>query len=922
VVLPIPLDAAPPPAGLTILGVLISDATGQQVGLGAEFVSAFLTQTGLPVARRFMYRTEDRKIAGPVPLLWRIKGDFWGADFATTATIPETFAPGLYQLTALLQLDGSLDFKGEPIEGQFTTAPTGCCEASLGNFTVGAAAPTRLAATILADVLDQGSRGGVRAAQDEGAFDISSRVATRHDPVVARLDGFGRPWTYRLEPYLPMLGAVDREPPAVPPILFDFSSSELTVTVARPDGRTDRLGPAPLSHHGFRVPSVPTDCFREGGISTGGHLSGLIQLQSAPGIFSYEFPMDGDYIVNLSGRVADYGGRMYEISGDYKVTVANSLKISPTLLPGTPFEVSDSLAPALLVTPAVPADVTYTITHAAADGSITRQVFTGSANRHGWWDGDGDTLTFSTEGEYRIDIEARHETAEGALWAGRMRFGGVVASPNSPIVLHGRRGGEGGGFHANSLPPPWFLQTDFDPDPEHQGHLFAPFFGGDIQWGVTDRIGDAAISFRTSIQLRNTDHSLVERAKEQFLQFGEPLNDHLSMEQLVSAGQVTLGTFQDAGSGLSGMHPGDIGLWAYVYTSAQRPEVRVREYIEGGEVGSAYWGFNDAFHMQSGNGPEGDLPGEFKFLYAGAVVRDDASGEGLYAIYGSGWVLTPDEDPRHARVFPPFQGAAGGPSGGPLFTVHGREIEMFFLPLAVRPGAMLEVGDVFRMAGPIMPTLPSLVSYTVSAPDGTVRTFQGRANAIGYYYEPGHDFKVDQPGLWTVRLTVTHDGMTSAGPVEEPLPTGSVLSPDGATYTFVVTDSESGRLAIQTDLENVPPSSWYCHRIQQAYFQAAVPASMEIERAHVTVTMPGTVLVDEDVEVDSWGIRWELDAQVLNTLASNFDFNPGIADTVTVTFSVEGTIDGKPAHRAGSIVTHGSRLAGASTNRTASTGAG
>jgi hypothetical protein len=503
-----------------------------------------------------------------------------------------------------------------------------------------------------------------------------------------------------------------------------------------------------------------------------------------------------------------------------------------------------------------------------------------------------------------------------------MRFGGVVASPNSPIVLHGRRGGEGGGFHANSLPPPWFLQTDFDPDPEHQGHLFAPFFGGDIQWGVTDRIGDAAISFRTSIQLRNTDHSLVERAKEQFLQFGEPLSDHLSMEQLVSAGQVTLGTFQDAGSGLSGMHPGDIGLWAYVYTSAQRPEVRVREYIEGGEVGSAYWGFNDAFHMQSGNGPEGDLPGEFKFLYAGAVVRDDASGEGLYAIYGSGWVLTPDEDPRHARVFPPFQGAAGGPSGGPLFTVHGREIEMFFLPLAVRPGAMLEVGDVFRMAGPIMPTLPSLVSYTVSAPDGTVRTFQGRANAIGYYYEPGHDFKVDQPGLWTVRLTVTHDGMTSAGPVEEPLPTGSVLSPDGATYTFVVTDSESGRLAIQTDLENVPPSSWYCHRIQQAYFQAAVPASMEIERAHVTVTMPGTVLVDEDVEVDSWGIRWELDAQVLNTLASNFDFNPGIADTVTVTFSVEGTIDGKPAHRAGSIVTHGSRLAGASTNRTASTGAG
>ena len=233
---------------------------------------------------------------------------------------------------------------------------------------------------------------------------------------------------------------------------------------------------------------------------------------------------------------------------------------------------------------------------------------------------------------------------------------------------------------------------------------------------------------------------------------------------------------------------------------------------------------------------------------------------------------------------------------------------MFFLPLGVRPGMILEVGDVFRMADPIMPTLPSAVSYTVISPDGQEQVFDGRANAIGYYYDPDDDFTVDQPGLWTVRLTITHDGLTSAGLMEEPYPTGGVLAPDEDTFIFVVSDPLTTTLAIRTDLDELTAESWYCHDVQESYFEAELPTSMEVERAHITVTIPGTVLVDEDVDLESTELRWDLDGQALNELVSTFDFELGIADTITVTFYVEGTLDGSPAHAVGRLVTHGTRV--------------
>ena len=271
------------------------------------------------------------------------------------------------------------------------------------------------------------------------------------------------------------------------------------------------LGPAPLTRYAYFHLKGPGCSF--GKLASGSHPSGMPQLQGQGDTFAYQFPLDGDYVITLDGHIADHDGRIYEIGGTYDVTVANVLDIETAMLPGTPFEVGDAIAPTLLVMPGAAADITYGVTHMAADGETTARLFTGRANVNGWWDGDGEFFIFGRDGEYRVDVEARYTDQEGDLWVGRLRFGSAVASPDAPIIAHGRRGSDS----FDVIPPPWFFRLTYVPSGD--GHLWPPFFTGDIQWGVTDRLEfaseDGAISLRNSVQIVDSDdHPLVARAWE------------------------------------------------------------------------------------------------------------------------------------------------------------------------------------------------------------------------------------------------------------------------------------------------------------------------------------------------------------------------------------------------------------------------
>ena len=881
-------DTPPSTAQLLFYSRLLVNSRGRQVGGSRIFTTSLFTPTNLPIESKNLL--EGSQSVGDSQLEWRFDGERWASNFSTTLTIDGDTHVGLYQLKANLS-----GVEGLPrSETQNVLRRSFMQHATIGTLTIGQPAAMHLTSTLLADELSEGSRGGVLAREDQGLFDISHRAGVRHQPVIPRLDNYGKQWNYRLEPYMPLLGVVDRSPPAAPSIELDLSTSELTIKVLRPNGLTDTLGPAPLTSYTIKSPRTP---WHKTVSEDGGNVGEVPQLQNDANRFSYKFASDGDYVVTIEGHISDFTGQIYAITGTYDVTVANILDIEASLLPGTPFEIGDSLPVGLRVMPGFPATIDYTVTHIAADGTTIKRTFTGNANENGWWDGNGEAFIFERDGEYRVDVEARYIDIKDALWVGRLRFGSAVATPDAPMILHGRRGPT----RISEIAAAWGFSEDFEGT--DADHIQFPYFSGDVLWGQENVwLGDSVVIL-TSIQLLDDQHPLIAKAIQQ----ADDSAPGIPLKELIKVGQMPLNMTSRPGIAGNRTQPNDIDFWTYVYASAQRPGVRVREQILGDDIGGAYWRFDDAYHMQSGNGPQGDLPSDYKFLYAAAVIRDAELGHGVYAVYGSGWVLAHDDDPMGVRFMPPFQGAGGGPTGGPLFTVHGREIDIFFVPLGVRPGAVLEIGESFRMAGPIMPTLPSKVEYIVTAPNGTIRSFEGRANSVGYYYNPADDFELEQTGLWTVELSVTHDGMTSAGPLGLPYPTGGPLTPDGSSFNFVVIGPKTQVLSIETDLTKLTPAQWFSH-VQKASFEAALPTGWSGSNARVIVSMPGNVLVDKKVSIIGDTVTWILDGQQLNHLANNFDYEQGFADTLDVTFYAEGNLSGKPIQASGTMVVHGARV--------------
>jgi hypothetical protein len=907
---------------VNFMGQILGDELGYQIGPSGKFLSNdVLTPTGLPIERGSQESAFDifNKNCQTNNLEWRPENGGQVADISCEVQIDTDAPKGTYIIWLSLNTPNEVMEIIRPSDKLFKVAdPLGQVNSiALAAINIDSAESLRFTTTLLADLLQEGTRGGILAREDANRLAIGSRIITHHNPIVPRIDPYGDPWKHQLGPYLPLMGITDRAPPAIPLIGFDFSNSELTITIERPDGKTDLLGPAPLIAYGVKSPTTPDGRQIAGG---GGHIGEIPQLLADTDVFKYEFPIDGDYLVNLAGHIADDKGQLFELSGTYDLMVANSLDIETSLLPGTPFEVGDSLPVGLQVYPNVPADIKFFVTHISADNTVTSKEYIGTANSSGYWDGEGQSFSFVDAGEYLVEVEARYPDTEDRLWGGRMNYGGVVATPDGPIIAHGLRGHD----NIDYIPPLWGFGVDFPAD----GHLQFPYLTGDILWGMEgpENRGDLtgldhfhssgpgdSVNVGLSMQIIDEDHPLVERALKQAR---VDLSEDYYLE-LLNAGQIPLITTPEqddsvdcgkrcgAGPGGSpGINLEELSLLAYTYASAQRPGVRVRELIQGEGASSAYWRFGDAYHMQSGNGPsEGDLPGDFKFMYGGAVIRDIQDKEGIFAIYGSGWVLTEDDDPMGSRFMPPFQGNAGGPNGGPLFTVHGQEIDMFFVPLAVRPGSILEIGDIFRMAGPIMPTLPSRVDYTITAPDGNKRSFEGRGNAVGYFYDPEDDFELDAPGLWTVDLAVTHDGMTSAGPVQEPYPQGGPLTPDGTTFTFVVKDNDTIPLNLSTDLTRLLPTDWY-RGYTQASFEAQLPKGWTGTTGHVNVTIPGVVLADKDIPIENGLIKWNLDAEQMNQLVRSFDSGV-LSDTITVTYHAE---DPSGVNAGGTIVTHGTRV--------------
>jgi hypothetical protein len=736
----------------------------------------------------------------------------------------------------------------------------------------GGVTDVRLPWALLFDHPSEGGRG-ILPDEDRESMALSGRVRYNSPTYIlppTDPEGAG----YPIEPYLLNIMPNDYASTSAPIIPFLFPGGRLTARVTLPDGTVENLGNAPVAQN--RLSTVALDERFQFGEQSPVDAYRLTTLN--PSFTRFPFTQYGDYEIELTGNVEDAWGNRYLGGGRYAVLIAEQLDLTPGILPGTPFEVGDALSPVLTIAPAAPAEVTIRLRVFPLDGGDVREnVLVGQANRFGYFHTAEEILRFDVPGEYIIDYEVRYTDIDGRLWAGSLRGAGVIANSDSQIIAHGRRGSDS---TDHPLSQAWFNTERYATVTGAEDDDLlpnAPYHSGDVAWLNDGR--DGGLFPLMSVQdtggnyqnwLLENDPNLAEQAARDEL----PLTLATSSETVYSPA----------------LAPDEIVNEAYNYFSVVRPGITLRQFVDGGDSDLALnLSMDDTYNQQIGAGADGDQPGDYMFLFGGAVIRNEAAEIMDTAIYGAlATVIDPDLDPAAARVFPPYRGQTGGADGGALVFIRQEPRNMFFVPTAIQPGQTLVQGDTLSIAGQVAPTLPSRVSVSITAPSGVTREFDGFANAIGYFYMPEADFRVNEIGLWQVEITVQHEGLTSAGQVIEPLPTGGILSANGDSFSVYVVAQDAESLPWDRGADFLFPAA------SPFNYSFNVPEGWTDVQAYATLTMPGFIISDEPLQVTGRTFVFRYSPTAFNFDFPNFEFSgeidaPAASDSLHLTLAVAGT---------------------------------
>ncbi len=884
---------------------MVFDAQGRQALASPEQMSHILAPTGFPIERR---RSDDPVQIGQIvfgsfnPISDRRGEATWRVDYE----LPDDLPWGVYQL--VLVRDPHSSRGSSPVSGLdqntlfFDEAYPGVTDTlfATGGATlvrIGSPAPPRVTCVLGLNEFSNGSRGTV-ALEDRDRFGIAGHIKTNSKHFILPLlnERNGQLHVYRLEPFVPLLGATNTNwinPPTVP---LAFPSGSLSVELTRPDASAQFLGTAPFAQPFKQEPSTRTGLHRFSNAPR--QYYGLTTLDSR---FEVSFSQYGLHTVTLTGWVEDVYGTRYEAGGTYEIYVARPLDLEYGVFDNSPFEVGDVFSPAVVVQPGVPAEVEVALTLYPNSNPAQKIEYrvTGQANPFGYFNpSTAPTIHLSSPGEYRVDITASYTDEEGVMWMGSRSWGSVVETPGGAMIAHGARYG-GFGPGPDQGHQAWFEMNDNDFD----NHFPFPYHSGDIAWMRNEEFAGFGVSHSMTLRanVQDTEGRLADIVRGRY-----PGLQQLpaEVETLISLGEIPL--ISTSPTQISPFLKPDSpdNHWAYLYSGAARPGVSVREIVSELDTGNTYWRFDDSYNYQLGNGKNGDRPNDFKFLFNGTIYRAPDQDYYSYGAYGSLWAMLPDDDPIGGRIMPPFQGAAGGPSGGPIMTLKGQEIDIFFHPMGVRAGTILVPGDRASFSGQIGPPLDSKVSMTVTSPGGQVWDINGQANKVGYFYDPATDFIVAETGVYTVGVNVWHDGQTSAGPVQEPFPSGNVLGSNNGRYEFYVASQPAQPLDVEIPRQSIvrPADGILSFPIQP-------PSDLSNIRMHHTTVMPGFILEqgsDSNLNFVYDATRLAQDFPNLDLL--DRDYRAG-ADTVTMSFLVSGTDgDGNREYRARQILLQGEEL--------------
>ena len=901
---------------------VLFDRHGRQCPRERLSVSHLLTPTGLPIETHNELVAEpaerDRRVYHPGMSGWPVPRDVltrgqWHVEGRSARLvermrieIPQEVPPGYYGLGA--------HFMGLGLEHFEPAEPLGRLW-NLGYFKVGSAGRPRLGCVLLASSGTGGARGAM-AREDRLDFAVNPRnVLMPEKLVLPRDDAYtGRPIVYPLDPYVPMASLGYRPAPIIPQPLvpFDLRGSELEVTVTTPRGEQEVLGPAPLAAGQNDLSVLRPDYVQRDRILPplapaygNPSLTDVFHL-TGRGAFDYRFREYGRYEIKLRGAVHDVLGNEYLISGTYDVFVARPLDIEIFPEPGTPLEPGVELVPQVRVLPAMPADVEIRWLHFPSSDPRRRieRTLTGRANRWGVFVPAGSVppLRFDEPGEYLCDVTVRCLRPDGALWMASRRGASVVVTPGSRVVVHGERGNRSPIANWRAR---WFLAGDghFLTDRSRAGrdvvgvglgHTCYPYESGDVAWlGPSD-----PFSLFPNLTFEDPEGTLAGLVERRWpgVREGEG-REGLYPRHLLPEDRRAIGEMPYACSTRSGlpptMDPAGVDQWGYFYTTSWRPGVGVRSQVSEDMVPVGYWFFDDPYGYQFGNGPAGDLPGDVKMNYGAGVLRDVDSGTTHYGAYASMLVVIAGDDPRGARVLPPFDGVIpGSPPGGPLLEIGGKRYDAFVTFGAIAPGAILTVGDRLAVSGVVWPPVSGQVRGKIAAPSGKIGAFAARADPRGVFDAPGPP--AGEPGLWTITAEAVCSGTTSAGTISALVPPsqwprGGGLGLPGTSFPVPVVAGDAPPIAF-----DLPPGS-RASPPEPLVVRGQLPPGLAADQAHVLVSLPGMVVDQQALPVRRGVFEYVYDPQRLSRQFPNIDTVIGVHgppwrdapawfDTVTMTF--------------------------------------
>ncbi|MBZ0296738.1 MAG: hypothetical protein K8L99_29525, partial [Anaerolineae bacterium] len=874
-------DLAPSLVGLNMMGQIwlqpVADREGRPVSGGLDSNngwSAVLTPSGLAIDNlRSDFLLGETTV--PSPQVLRRDGQLvFGLNF--DLPLPEDLPDGLYVPVFrgmgrisdgeifVWEENGVLGQGSGELRPAFTRLPV--------VLNVGGLETPRLLWSLFQDNPNNGSRG-LLAGQDASSATLSNRVRYNSPTYILPPFANGEPIAYPLEPYLINQMGNDYQHSTAPLLPFLFPGGRLSAQVTRPDGTVEDLGSTPIVQN--RLSTAEDDRLAFGARSQVDvyRLTTLNPLYTA-----FIFDEYGPYTISLTGNVEDVWGNRYEGGGNYSVLIAELLDLTPAMLPGTPFEVGDSFNAGLNIAPGVAAEVTISARIYPLDGgTVITHTINGTADRFGYFHDGSSSFVFDTPGEYVIDYEVRFTDSDGRLWAGSLRSAGVIASPDATLIAHGERGLDN--YNAE-YDPAWFNTRLYTPEDSAPRMRF-PYHSGDVLW-----YGDG-FQIQPVLTVQDTEGSYQNWLLQSLPGY---TRDDVMLPELATRAELPVIMTGNSAYPL-GFMPQTVVNNAYNYVSVVRPGLSIRQFVTGREDGGLLfdWSADEPDNQQIGAGPIGESPGDYVFLFGGAVIRNAEAGVRAAVPYGAlGVVIDQDADTLRSRVYPPFNGEAGGPDGGPLMVVDGEPVWMFFHPTSPRPGQVFSVGDTLAISGHVAPTLPASVQLTITNPNGETRAFEGQANAVGYFYDPAADVNLNTPGLWTVGVTVRFDGVTSAGQVYPPLPEGGLVGTLDDQFSIYVLPENAALLDWNERSNEVLFSPGLPYN-----FNFMLPNDWTESQVHYTVTIPSYILEDGTQPVSGQSFSYQYNPINLNRRFAMLETDArtrgaAASDPVTLSFMATG----------------------------------